>query len=171
LDEKTKECEELEQELLDLWSVLRRIREEVSRPEDVTEPATPTDEDDVHFPTSQLVLDIVIEFLHLTSGSLGGKLKGRRGSSFSKSIADLPALTIGQQTKLDHSSDSDEMPYWAEDIMADLVVIAEGKCLHLCSNHLVFWMSLIVYKPRKLYRGTETEELPNYAFEESPYLS
>lgn len=127
LDEKTKECEELEEELLDLRSALRHIREEVSCPKDKSESVSPTNEDGVHFSTLQSVFDIVVKSLHPTSGWSGTKSKRQKSSASSRNIAMSPGLSIERDTQFVHTSDSDEMPDWAEDIMQDLAIIAEGK--------------------------------------------
>jgi hypothetical protein len=125
LDGKTKECEELEEELDELRSAIRSIREGVSLHEATTEPFG--NKDSKHVSTSQALLDIVVRALHSPTGSSDSKLKRRRRSSASKGHVDSPARTIKRQTEFMHSSDSDEVPDWADDIMMDLATIAEGK--------------------------------------------
>jgi hypothetical protein len=125
LDGKTKECEELEEELDELRSAIRSIREGVSLHEDTTELSG--NKDSKHASTSQALLDIVVRALHSPTGSSDSKLKRRRRSSASKGHVDSPARTIKRQTEFVHSSDSDEVPDWADDIMMDLATIAEGK--------------------------------------------
>ena len=124
LDEKKKECEDLEEGVDELRSTLRCIREELGRyGEEFTSTLDPE-----HHNFVQKMQDIVGKALHPSSASVASASKRRRSSSVM--MGRSPSLTpnIKRETHLMHSSDSDEdMPDWADDIMADLAMIAEGK--------------------------------------------
>mmetsp|Transcript_92817 Transcript_92817/g.268026 ORF Transcript_92817/g.268026 Transcript_92817/m.268026 type:complete len:572 (+) Transcript_92817:1-1716(+) len=122
LEEKSRECEDLEEELNDLRAAMRHIREEVNIHEDLA------DNDDNHRQLSQSILDIVVQSLHPKLLSSESSSRRRRRSSTSKSTASSPALAIKRQTGgFVHTSDSDDVPDWADDIMKDLEVIAKGE--------------------------------------------
>jgi len=123
LEEKKKECEDLEEDVDDLRSALRRIREELAR----GGIGPGISEDSESIPTIQTVQDILANALHPSSGSVGSCSKRRRTSTSMMGHSPSLAPSIKRETYFMHSSDSDEMPDWAEDIMADLAVIAEGK--------------------------------------------
>ena len=119
LGEKTAECEELLEEIDDLRSALSRIQAEVAHDE------IPEIEEKKQSP-SEAIQDIVKCALHPTPMSNVGKSKRRR-SSIKSRRGQSPSFTRSRiQTEL-HSSDSEEVPDWAEDIMADLAIIADGK--------------------------------------------
>jgi hypothetical protein len=123
LEEKKKECEELEEEIDELRCTLRRIREELSR-----EVAGETVPSDAPPSAVKMVQDIVAETLHPSTASAGNKCRRRR-SSIAPVMGHSPSMTpkIKRDAMYMHSSDSEEMPDWADDIMADLAIIAEGK--------------------------------------------
>jgi predicted nuclease with TOPRIM domain len=123
LEEKNQECEDLEGEIDDLRTALRRIREEVARSNGEL-----TSKGDFGKNTPiKAVEEIVFGALHSSTASTCSRR--RRSTSSSKILGHSPSLTprIKRDTQFMHSSDSDEIPDWAEDIMADLAVIAEGK--------------------------------------------
>jgi hypothetical protein len=126
-ESKTQECEELQEEISDLRSALRQIREAVVS-DSYTTPS-PKSSSTGHSWPDDPVLDIVTKALHPTGSVSSGKSKRRRSSVSSKSDAagaSTPRLRR-QHADIMHTSDSDELPDWAEDIMADLAIIAEGK--------------------------------------------
>ena len=120
LREKTEQCEELEDEIDELRSALRCIREEVTSHgyenagEMSREQQTPL----------KAVQGIVTGALH--SSSVSTATKSRRRSSAISVRGNSPSFArrITSETP---SSDSDEIPDWAEDIMADLAIIADGR--------------------------------------------
>ncbi|KAG7360918.1 kinesin motor domain containing protein [Nitzschia inconspicua] len=124
LEDKKKECEDLEEEMDELRSALRRIREEVASG-GVGE-LNSTNQDKLE--ALKRVQDMVTNALHPSSASAGSNSRRRR-STTSLVLGQSPSLTpkIKRDAKSIHSSDSEEMPDWADDIMADLAIIAEGK--------------------------------------------
>merc|ERR1712238_371042 len=70
------------------------------------------------------VQGIVVEALHSSSVSTASKSR-RRSSAVSKR-GNSPSLAERITSEVD-SSDSDEIPDWAEDIMLDLAIIADGR--------------------------------------------
>lgn len=126
LAEKTTECEDFEEEIDLLRAALRRIREEIGR----GDMGPPSKNEDATDPSIETVVTIVTEALHPSSTSSGStKSKRKRSSPSSNVMGQSPSMTprIKRETQFMHSSDSDEIPDWAEDILADLAVIAEGK--------------------------------------------
>lgn len=125
-ESKTQECEELQEEISDLRSALRQIREAVASDSFTT--LSPKSGSPGQFCPDDPVLDIVTKALHPTGSFSSGKSKRRRSSVSNKSDAD-GALTprLRRHTYIMHTSDSDAVSDWAEDIMADLAIIAEGK--------------------------------------------
>jgi hypothetical protein len=119
LGEKTAECEELLEEIDDLRSALSRIQAEVAHDE------IPEIEEKKQSP-SEVIQDIVKCALHPTPVSNAGKSKRRRSSIKSRRDQSPSFTRLRIETEL-HSSDSEEVPDWAEDIMADLAIIADGK--------------------------------------------
>ena len=119
LGEKRAECEELLEEIDDLRSALSRIQAEVAHDE------IPEIEEKKQSP-SEAIQDIVKCALHPTPVSNVGKSKRRRSSIKSRRDQSPSFTRLRIQTEL-HSSDSEEVPDWAEDIMADLAIIADGK--------------------------------------------
>jgi hypothetical protein len=124
---KSKECSDLEAELSELRSALRRIRENYAMSDNVF--ATPTSEEDMpeNASKSQAIFDIVNKALHPSPGKPRSKMKRRRSPASIQKMPESPSLSIKNQTKFVHTSDSDEMPAWAESIMEDLQIIAEGR--------------------------------------------
>jgi hypothetical protein len=120
LEEKTRECEDLEQELSDLRSAMRHIREQVTIHDDLSV----DDVDDDQRQLSKSVLDIVVQSLHPKLVSEDTSSRRRRRSM---AFREIPGLAFRRQTDFDHSSDSDEVPDWADDIMKDLETIAKGE--------------------------------------------
>ena len=123
---KTQECEELQEEISDLRSALRQIREAVES-DSCTTPSSKSGSTG-HFWPDDPVLAIITKALHPTGNFSSGKSKRRPSSISNKSDATgtlSPRLRRHSDTM--HTSDSDELPDWAEDIMADLAIIAEGK--------------------------------------------
>jgi len=120
LEEKTQECENLEQELNDLRSAMSRIREQITIHDDLSVDETYDDQRQM----SKSVLDIVGQSLRPRMGSDDVASKRRR-----RSVALLGAhgLATHNQTDDDHASDGDEVPDWADDIMKDLEIIARGE--------------------------------------------
>eukprot|EP00535_Pseudo-nitzschia_heimii_P002398 CAMPEP_0197194112 /NCGR_PEP_ID=MMETSP1423-20130617/28681_1 /TAXON_ID=476441 /ORGANISM="Pseudo-nitzschia heimii, Strain UNC1101" /LENGTH=1576 /DNA_ID=CAMNT_0042647483 /DNA_START=196 /DNA_END=4926 /DNA_ORIENTATION=- len=118
LGEKAKAFEELQDEIEDLRSALHNIKEVASDGKCSSvkinlKRKSPT----------EVVHDIAIKALQ--SASSGGKPKRRRSSFKSRRISSsLSSLSIDTSSD---SSDSEEVPDWAEDIMADLAIIADGK--------------------------------------------
>ncbi|KAG7356967.1 kinesin motor domain containing protein [Nitzschia inconspicua] len=125
LEDKKKECEDLEEEMDELRSALRRIREEVKRG-GVGELNSTNEDDKVE--ALKRVQDMVTNALHPSPASAGSNSRRRRPTT-SLVLGQSPSLTpkIKRDAKSMHSSDSEEMPDWADDIMADLAIIAEGK--------------------------------------------
>jgi len=122
LVEKTKECEDLLDEVDDLRCALRSIQAEVT----VDKNFTSLERDTTQRSPSTAVRDIVTGALHPTSVSTAGKLKRRR-SSIKSLRGRAPLFCPGSVESDFDSSDSEEVPDWAEDIMADLAIIAAGK--------------------------------------------
>jgi len=122
LGEKTKECEELLEEIDDLRSALRRIREQVADDESHSS----AELDKVRETPSKTVQDIVTFALHPSSVSSSNRSKRRRTVVMKRQSFSFSPRKIESEL---HSSDSDsdEVPDWAEDIMADIAIIAEGK--------------------------------------------
>lgn len=120
LREKTEQCEELEDEIDELRSALRCIREEVTSHgyehagEMSRQQQTPL----------KAVQGIVNGALHSSSVSTASKSRRRSSAISARGNSPSFAQRITSET---HSSDSDEIPDWAEDIMADLAIIADGK--------------------------------------------
>jgi hypothetical protein len=124
-EEKTSECEGLEEELNDLRTAMRRVREEVAIHDDFSI----SDEvgQGAHPAFSRKVLDIIIDSLHPKYHSGDGSSKRRRRSNVPMGTPSSKGLTIQRQTEFVHTSDSDEVPDWADDIMKDLEIIAKGE--------------------------------------------
>ncbi|KAL3922733.1 MAG: hypothetical protein SGILL_002044, partial [Bacillariaceae sp.] len=122
LDDKNKECEELEEEIDELRSTLRRIREQLGRQEEAGE----TLKSDMT--SVKIVQDIVARTLHPSTASAGSASRRRR-SSTTLLAGQSPSMThkIKRDSAYMNTSDSEEMPDWADEIMADLAIIAEGK--------------------------------------------
>lgn len=120
LEEKTRECEDLEQELSDLRSAMRHIRERVT----VYNHRSVEDEDDDQRQLSKSVMDIVVKSLHPQLSSEDASSKRRRRST---ALMDTPGFAMIRQTDLEQISDGDEVPDWADDIMKDLETIAKGE--------------------------------------------
>uniref|UniRef100_A0A448ZFH2 Kinesin motor domain-containing protein n=1 Tax=Pseudo-nitzschia multistriata TaxID=183589 RepID=A0A448ZFH2_9STRA len=121
LDAKTKECEELLEEIDELRSALRRIREQVV--DDESRSAVGLEKE--RQTPSKAVEDIVTLALHPASLS-SSNTRRRRSVAQSMKRQSLVVSTREKENEL-LSSDSDEVPDWAEDIMADLAIIADGK--------------------------------------------
>lgn len=134
LSTKTEECAYLVQTRNDLRSVLRQIREEASKIGDNgTEVAG----------LRESIVEMVDRGLHSQSTSLtkNGRLSasGRSSTGGSGDASDRANVIRGVSPRLEkhievmHSSDSDggstdeDEPEWAESIMNDLALIAEGK--------------------------------------------
>jgi hypothetical protein len=120
LKAKTKECENLEQEIICLQEALRGIREATSRHEGDSQTAHELGR---MFESSGEVLHIVANALHPEENSPLGKAKRHRLHEKSRHITPRRLA----QGELTNSSDSEGVPDWAEDIMSDLAIIAEGK--------------------------------------------
>ena len=120
LGEKTKECEELLEEIDNLHSALHRIQVEV-----VSDGKSSQTNEGQRSPT-EAVQNILSDALQTTSVSISGKSKRRRTNMKSRRIQSQSFVPLSVDTEL-QSSDSEEIPDWAEDIMADLAIIAEGK--------------------------------------------
>lgn len=121
LQEKTKECDDLMEDVDDLRSALHHIRAEVAF--DRNRSLIDQDEDEKKANSSETIQDIVTGALHSTSG---GKSRGRKSSIRPRRRRSPESKKLSIETDL-HSSDSESVPDWAEDIMADLAIIAEGK--------------------------------------------
>ena len=119
LEEKTKECDELWEDIDDLRSALHHIKAEVAFDKN----RSLVDADEKQLGSSEAVQDIVSGALHSTPGC---RNKSRRASVNSRRAMSPTFKSLAIETDL-HSSDSEEVPDWAEDIMADLAIIAEGK--------------------------------------------
>jgi hypothetical protein len=129
LSEKTHECEDLEEELSDVRSALRQIREAVERESESSGFNAPDTEEALGERGSNSILDIIGQALHPSDSSVG-KSKKRKSSSVKKrEIASPLTPRLRRHADLMHTSDSEteEVPDWAADIMADLAIIAEGK--------------------------------------------
>lgn len=116
LEEKTLDAEDLEEELTDLRNAIRLIRDEVSTAD------SPWDEQE-----RESILQIAQAALHPASPHSESSKATRRRRSSMPGIVDSPKRAIRRQVGLENTSDSDEVPDWAEDIMKDLAIIAEGK--------------------------------------------
>ena len=129
LDMKTLQCNELLEEMSDLRSALRQIRDSATRPEgDVVNAAPKMESDSNHLRILEPILGIVNEALHPRAKSPSISTRRRRSSIPKKTEASHPlSPRLRRHADLMHTSDSDEVPDWAEDIMADLAIIAEGK--------------------------------------------
>jgi hypothetical protein len=125
LEEKTSECDSLEEELNDLRTAMRRIREEVAIQYDFS--VSEEDSQGEHPFFSKKILDIIINSLHPKSHSGDGSSKRRRRSNVSMGTPSSKGLAIRRQAEFVHTSDSDEVPDWADDIMKDLEIIAKGE--------------------------------------------
>ena len=119
LEEKTKECEDLMEDVDDLRGALHHIRAEVA----FDSARSLIDQDKKQDNPTEVIQDIVTGALHSTSG---GKSKRSRTSGKSRRGRSPPFKKLTIETQL-HSSDSETVPDWAEEIMADLAIIAEGK--------------------------------------------
>jgi hypothetical protein len=125
LDTKSRECEDLQEELTDLRGTLRQIR-------DVTSKQAITDS--VHeIGLRANVLEIVRGALHTAHTSSKVMRRSPRTSatgSTDKANRHFLSPRLKKHVELMHTSDSGEdtdAPGWAADIMADLALIAEGK--------------------------------------------
>lgn len=125
LETKSRECEDLQEELTDLRGTLRQIR-------DVTSKQAITDS--VHESGLRAdVLEIVRGALH--TAHTPSKVMRRSPRTSAAGSADKPSRhflspRLKKHVELMHTSDSGEdtdAPEWAADIMADLALIAEGK--------------------------------------------
>lgn len=122
--EMSKECEKVEEELDDARSTLRRIREEASK--QVGNPNTESDDEDL-FQLSRAILALVDGCLHPSQKTCETRpRKSRRSIRSFGNLTSSPS-SIRKQTISVHTSDSDEVPDWADEIMKDLATIAEGK--------------------------------------------
>eukprot|EP00934_Nitzschia_sp_Nitz4_P000480 Nitzschia sp. Nitz4//scaffold9_size221794//135611//140914//NITZ4_001364-RA/size221794-snap-gene-0.105-mRNA-1//1//CDS//3329561055//480//frame0 len=123
LEEKTRTCEDLEEEVGDLRSALRHIREEVSRHSDIAKDGDGT----AH--STQAVLDIISTYLHPSSVTSSHRQTRSRRASLSSKEPKSPGVKIRRHADFAaNTSDSDdEIPDWADDILKDLAIIADGK--------------------------------------------
>ena len=116
LDTKTEECKQLEEEVSSLKTALRRVREDISQLNGEPEQTTPELE---FFSQKQTLLTAIERALHPQNGSPRRKAKSHNSTD-----------EVGSKRSFDleyNSSDGEEVPDWAEDIMKDLATIAEGK--------------------------------------------
>ena len=116
LEEKEKECDDLIEDIDQLRTALHHIRAEAAFDQN----RSIVDADKKTSTPSETVQDIVTGALHSTSGGKNKPRKSRRKSS-------LPFKSLTVETDDLHSDDNEEVPSWADDIMADLAIIAEGK--------------------------------------------
>ena len=116
LQKKANECNQLEDEIRSLRTALRQVRDEMWKTEtdfgDRKERSQPP----------AAVLDIVARALHPSGEASTPKSRTPR-SRVPKS--DVP-LKLRNDSFAD-TTDSEGVPDWADDIMADLAIIAEGK--------------------------------------------
>mmetsp|Transcript_13532 Transcript_13532/g.31657 ORF Transcript_13532/g.31657 Transcript_13532/m.31657 type:complete len:1546 (-) Transcript_13532:1586-6223(-) len=126
LEEKTKECEDLLEEIDGLRAALRHIREQVE--DDECRIADKLDK--IRQTPTKVVQDLVSVALQPSSASTSNRSKRRRTLATSmegQSFTFSPGKIESQLNAADSDSDDDEVPDWADDIMADLAIIAEGK--------------------------------------------
>jgi hypothetical protein len=125
LDTKSRECEDLQEQLTDLRGTLRQIRDVTSK-QAITDSAHETG-------LRADVLEIVRGALH--AGHTPSKVIRRSPrtsatGSTHKASRHFLSPRLKKHVELMHTSDSGEdtdAPEWAADIMADLALIAEGK--------------------------------------------
>ena len=120
LKEKINECEDFEEEIDQLRSALRSIREEII-PHGDNRSVNVRGEQQSPLLTIQ---DIVARSLHSSSMSMSSK--SRRQSSGISLRVNSPSLKQ-KRGEIHSPNESDEVPEWAEDIMRDLATIADGK--------------------------------------------
>jgi hypothetical protein len=125
-DTKSRECEDLQEELTDLRGTLRQIREVTSK-QGIEDSA---DENGLRVD----VLEIVEGALHPSHApSKAVKRRSPRtnaSGSTDKASRHFLSPRLKKHVELMHTSDSGEetdAPEWAADIMKDLALIAEGK--------------------------------------------
>eukprot|EP00980_Cylindrotheca_fusiformis_P025334 scaffold13478_cov132-Cylindrotheca_fusiformis.AAC.27 len=123
LQEKTTECEELEEEIDNLRSVLRHVRNEISEKQENPEVSAPEKSAPSGSSPQMPLLDVIRNTLAPRDASRSanfGKAKSRSKQP--------PATDLDRSFDLEYNTDdSEEVPDWAEDIMTDLAIIAEGK--------------------------------------------
>jgi hypothetical protein len=128
-DTKSRECEDLQEQLIDLRGTLRQIRDVTSKQaisDSTHESGLSTD-----------VLEIVRGALHtahtpskVMRRSPRTSATGSTDKARDKASRHLLSPRLKKHVELMHTSDSGEdtdAPEWAADIMADLALIAEGK--------------------------------------------
>lgn len=120
LEEKTRECEDLEEELNELRSALRHIRDKATVHDDYSI-------GDEGQPLCESIRDIAVQSLRVTSQSHDNSSRRRRRSSVAKGILVSENTSHRYQQEFGHTSESDEVPDWADDIMKDLETIAKGE--------------------------------------------
>jgi hypothetical protein len=126
LEATKQENNAFEEEIDLLRTALRRVREEITR----GGMRTPSKNDDSEEPYFETINSIVSEALHSSSSSMSStRPRRRRTSNPSKILGQSPSMTprIRHDAQSMHSSDSESIPDWADDILADLAMIAEGK--------------------------------------------
>lgn len=124
---KSKECIDLEAELSELRSALRRIRENYALSDNLFSTPSFAIDSSSQSSNSQEIFQIVNRALHPSPAKSRSKTKRLRSPSLGQKIPESPTVSIKNQTKFVHTSDSEDFPDWAEDIMQDLAIIAEGK--------------------------------------------
>jgi hypothetical protein len=123
LEEKTTECDELEEEINSLRSTLRRIRDDISQHERNSEVVTPESTSNLEVSQRTSLLDVITNALDPCEASPSAKSR-----KVSKRSNKSKTTELDGSFDLEYNSDdSDEVPDWAEDIMIDLATIAEGK--------------------------------------------
>mmetsp|Transcript_56214 Transcript_56214/g.136237 ORF Transcript_56214/g.136237 Transcript_56214/m.136237 type:complete len:1623 (+) Transcript_56214:225-5093(+) len=117
-----------EEEIDTLRNALRRVREEITRG-DLRTPSKNEEVVDCE-PSFDDINSIVSQALHPSLTPMSSTRPRRRRTSNSiKPMGQSPSMTprIKHDAQSMHSSDSDEIPDWADDILEDLAMIAEGK--------------------------------------------
>jgi hypothetical protein len=126
LEEKTTECDDLEEEIDSLRSILRRIRDDISQHakyEGNSEVITPESTSNLEVSQRTSLLDVIKSALDPREASPSAKSRKPSKRSNKSNIIELD-----RSFDLEYNSDdSDDVPDWAEDIMIDLATIAEGK--------------------------------------------
>ena len=115
LHKKAQECEILGEEIITLRTTLRQVRDAMKNEKDFVINTE-------GFKANALILDLVTKALHPTEVTSTQKSKTSR-SRISQSITPRKL----RSDSFAESTDSEGVPDWADGIMADLAIIAEGK--------------------------------------------
>jgi hypothetical protein len=117
VDVKTQECENIEEESASLRSLLRQIRE-------IAETQINVDDE-----AGRVILEIVSDALHRRGNPSPASNRRTPPSRASRETRRVFSPRLKKHVEMMHTSDSEDLVEnveWADDIMADLAIIAEG---------------------------------------------